>query len=314
MVMKPHVAVTMLLNPPTMAALEDAFTLHRLWEARDKAAYLAEIKDRVEGLATFGGYAIDDALMAALPKLKIISTMTIGVDHIDLAAAKARGIKVTNTPDVLTDDVADLAIALLLATARRLVVADRFVRHGNWLKGDFPLGTKIAGATMGILGLGRIGLAIGQRAEALRMAVVYHGPRRKSGVPYRYYEDLAAMAKDVDYLMVACPGGAETRHLVNDKVLAALGPKGTVINIARGSVIDEAAMVAALAEGRLAGAGLDVFAGEPRVPEALFALDNVVLTPHIGSGTEATRIAMGQLMVDNLKAQFAGKPLLTPVV
>ena len=312
--MKPHVVVTMPLNPPTMAALDEAFTLHRLWEGRDKAAYLAEIADRVEGLATFGGYSIGDALMAALPKLKIVSTMTIGFDHIDLVAAKARGIKVTNTPDVLTDDVADLAIALLLAVARRIVVADRFVREGRWPKGGFPLTTKLGGATMGILGLGRIGLAIAQRAEAMRMKIVYHGPRRKSEVPYRYYDDLAAMAQDVDYLMVACPGGAETRHLVDAKVLAALGPRGVVINIARGSVIDEAAMAQALIEGKIGGAGLDVFVEEPQVPEALFALENVVLQPHLGSATQETRIAMGQLMVDNLKAHFAGRPLLTPVV
>lgn len=310
--MTPDIILTMPLYPPTMQRLEAEFSVHRLWEAPDQAGFLASLRDRAKGLATFAT-PITAALMDALPRLEIVSTMTIGVDHIDLAAARARGIAVTNTPDVLTDDVADCAMALVLAVARRIVVADRYVRSGAWLRGPMPLATKVGGSTMGIVGLGRIGSAIARRAEAFGMKLVYHGPRRKANVGFWFYDDLAAMARDVDYLVVASPGGAATRHLVNAEVLAALGPEGVVINIGRGSVIDEAAMVAALQQGRLGGAGLDVFADEPRVPEALFGLDNVVLLPHVGSATHATRRAMGDLMIDNLAAHFAARPLLTPV-
>jgi hydroxypyruvate reductase len=312
--MKPDIVLTVPLYATAVEQLDRLFTVHRLWQAKHRSAFLGEIRDRVRAIATFGGFRIDGALMDELPKTEIISTMSIGVDHIDLAAAKARGIAVTNTPDVLTDDVADIGMALVLAVARRLVVGDRYVRDGKWLSGGLPLATKVGGARIGILGLGRIGLAIARRAEAFGMSVVYHGPRAKPEVPYRYYPNLAEMAREIDYLMVSCPGGAETRHLVNAEVLAALGQKGVVVNIARGSVIDEAAMVRMLQEGSLGGAGLDVFADEPRVPEALFALDTVVLQPHVGSATHATRAAMGQLVVDNLLAHFAGKPLLTRVV
>jgi lactate dehydrogenase-like 2-hydroxyacid dehydrogenase len=312
--MKPEVIAATPLYQPVMAALEAAFTVHRLFEAPDRPAFLAKFKDKPLGIATFGG-AMNAALMDALPQLKIIACMSVGVDNVDLAAAKSRGIRVTNAPDVLTDDVADIAIALLIGVARRIPQADRYVRAGKWAAlGAMPLATKLGGAAMGVLGLGRIGLAIAKRAEALGVTIVYHGPREKPGSPYRYYPDLAAMAKDVDYLMIACPGGAETRNLVNAKVIDALGQKGAIINIARGSVVEEPAMVKALAEGKLRGAGLDVFADEPRVPEALLKLDNVVLLPHVGSATHSTRRAMGQLMIDNLAAFFAGKPLLTPVV
>ncbi len=312
--MKPDIVLTVPLYGPTVEQLDAAFTVHRLWEAKHRSAFFAPIKDRVRAIATGGGFRTGADLMDELPKAEIIATMSIGLDHIDLQAAKERGIAVTNTPDVLTDDVADIAMALVLAVARRIVVGDRYVRSGAWRQANLPLATKIGGATMGILGLGRIGLAIAKRAEVFGMKVVYHGPRAKAAVPYPYYADLKEMAAASDYLMVSCPGGAETRNLVNAEVLAALGPKGVVINIARGSVIDEAAMVKALQDGRLGGAGLDVFVDEPQVPEALFALDNVVLQPHVGSATHATRAAMGQLVVDNLKAHFAGKPLLTRVI
>ena len=312
--MKPDIVLTVPIYASAVEQLDATYTMHRLWQAKHRSAFFAEIKDRVRAIATGGGFRVDGALMDALPKAEIIATMSIGVDHIDLEAAKQRGIVVTNTPDVLTDDVADIGMALLLGVARRIVVGDRHVRDGLWLKGNLPLATKIGGATMGVLGLGRIGLAIAKRAEAFGMKIVYHGPREKPGVPYRYYPNLVEMAKAADYLMVACPGGAETRNLVNAEVLAALGEKGAVINIARGSVIDEPAMVRMLQEGKLAGAGLDVFADEPRAPEALFGLENVVLQPHVGSATHATRAAMGQLVVDNIAAHFAGKPLLTRVV
>lgn len=312
--MKPDIVLTIPLYATAVEQLDRLFTVHRLWQAKHRSAFFGEIRDRVRAIATFGGFRVDGALMDELPKTEIIATMSIGVDHIDLAAAKARGIAVTNTPDVLTDDVADIGLALLLAVARRIVVGDRYVREGKWLEAALPLSTKIGGATLGILGLGRIGLAVAKRGEAFGMTVVYHGPRAKTGVPYRYHPSLVEMARESDYLMVSCPGGAETRNLVNAEVLAALGPEGVVINIARGSVIDEPAMVRLLREGDLGGAGLDVFADEPRVPEALFGLENVVLLPHVGSATHATRAAMGQLVVDNLVAHFAGKPLLTRVV
>jgi len=311
--MQPEILLTTPIYATAMEQLDKLFTVHRLWQAKDRAALLAELRDRTRAIATFGGFRVDGALMDALPKTEIVSTMSIGVDHIDLAAAKARGIAVTNTPDVLTDDVADIGMALTLAVARRLIVGDRYVRQGKWPSGAFPLATKIGGATMGILGLGRIGLAVAKRAEAFGMKIVYHGPRAKP-VGYRHYASLTEMARDIDYLVVTCPGGAETRNLVNAEVLAALGKKGAVINIARGSVIDEETMVKMLQDGSLGGAGLDVFRDEPRVPEALLALDNVVLQPHVGSATHATRGAMGQLVVDNLTAHFAGRPLLTRVV
>ena len=312
--MKPDIALTIPIYATAVEQLDQLYAVHRLWQAKDRSAFLAAIKDRVRAIATGGGFRIDGELMDALPKAEIIATMSIGVDHIDLAAAKKRGIAVTNTPDVLTEDVADIGMALVLTVARRIVLGDRYVREGKWLNDNLPLATKVGATTMGILGLGRIGLAVAKRAEAFGMKIVYHGPRAKPGTPYRFYPSLVEMAREVDYLMVTCPGGAETRNLVNAEVLAALGKKGVVVNIARGSVIDEPAMVKLLQDGSLGGAGLDVFVAEPRVPEALFALDNVVLQPHVGSATHATRAAMGQLVVDNLKAHFAGKPLLTRVV
>lgn len=310
--MKPDIVLVVPIYASAVEQLDQNFTVHRLWQAKHRSSFLSELRDRVRAIATGAG-RVDAELMDELPKTEIIATQSVGLDHIDLAAAKKRGIAVTNTPDVLTDDVADIGMALVLAVARCIVVGDRHVRDGSWLKGALPLATKVGGATMGIVGLGRIGLAVAKRAEAFGMKIVYHGPRAKPDVTHRYYPDLVEMARDVDYLMVSCPGGSGTRNMVDAAVLAALGAKGVVINISRGSVIDEPVMVKMLQDGSLGGAGLDVFADEPRVPEALFALDNVVLQPHVGSATHATRGAMGQLVVDNLKAHFAGKPLLTRV-
>ncbi len=311
--MKPEIVVAPRLLEPVMAGLAEFFTVHALWQAPDPVAFLAPLKEKIRGFASFTGYRIPAELIAALPRLEIIATMSVGTDHIDLQAARARGIAVTYAPDVLTDCVADIGMALVLAVARRIVVADRFVREGRWLEGGFPLATKIGGATMGILGLGRIGKAIAKRAEAFGMRIVYFGRHRQAEVPYPFFEDLRAMARESDYLMLTAPGGPATRHLVDAAVLEALGREGVLINIARGSVVDEPAMVAALVEGRLGGAGLDVYEDEPRVPEALMKLDNVVLLPHLASATMATRLAMGRLMIENLRAHFAGKPLLTPV-
>jgi len=311
--MKQEIVVAPRLYDRVMQGLEAAFTVHHLWEARDPLAFVAPIKDKIRGFASFTGYPIRNELMAALPRLEIIATMSVGTDHIDLAAAKARGIAVTNAPDVLTDCVADIGMALVLAVARRLVMADRFVRAGEWLKGGFPLASKVGGATMGIVGLGRIGKAVAKRAEAFGMRIVYFGRHAQSDVDHPFFNDLSAMARESDYLMLTCPGGPATRHLVNAAVLEALGPEGVLINIARGSVVDEVALVAALRSGKLGGAGLDVYEDEPRVPPALLPLENVVLLSHIASATHATRAAMGQLMIENLKAHFAGQKLLTPV-
>lgn len=312
--MKIEIVVAPRLYPPVMTRLESEFTLQPLWEAQDPLAFLAPLAERVRGFASFTGYPVPAALIAALPKLEIIATMSVGTDHIDLGAARARGIAVTNAPDVLTDCVADLGMGLVINLARNLVAADRFVREGKWREGLFPLATKLGGATIGIVGLGRIGKAVAQRAGGFGMRVVYFGRRRSSDVAYEFYDDLAAMARDSDYLMLTCPGGEATRHLIDAKILAALGPEGRLVNIARGSVVDQAALIEALIARRIAGAALDVYADEPRVPEVLTKLDNVVLAPHIASATHATRGAMGNLMIDNLKAHFAGKQLLTPVV
>jgi lactate dehydrogenase-like 2-hydroxyacid dehydrogenase len=313
--MNPEIVVTGSMYPATMQALDDTFVTHHLWKAENPAAMLASVRDRVRGIATTGGRGADAALMDALPKLEIISCFAVGVDAVDLAAAKARGIAVTNTPDVLTEDVADLAVALTLAVERQICLGDRFVRGGKWPTSAFPYGRKLGGRTMGIVGLGRIGLAVAQRAAAFGMTIAYHGPREKpEGGAYRFYPDLVAMARDSDVLAVTCPGGAATRHLIGAAVLEALGPKGILVNVSRGSVVDEAALVGALQAGKVGGAGLDVFQNEPQVPEVLFGMDNVVLLPHIGSQTHETRAAMGQLVVDNLKAHFAGRPLLTRVV
>ncbi|HUL55467.1 MAG TPA: 2-hydroxyacid dehydrogenase [Usitatibacter sp.] len=311
--MKPDLLMVGAMFKPTQAVLEDAYTVHKLWEAPDRDAFLASVADRITAVATTGVKGIDDATMGKLPRLKIVSHFGVGVDSVDVAAATRRAVKVTNTPDVLTEDVADIAVALMLAAIRRVPQGDRYVREGKWLKGPMALTQSVQGKTVGIVGLGRIGKAIARRCEAFNLKVAYTGRNRQAGVAYPYHPDALSLAKDVDVMIVAAPGGAETRGLVNGAVLEALGPEGTIVNIARGSVIDEPAMIAALASGKLGAAGLDVFDKEPAVPAELLALDNVVVQPHVGSATHATRTAMGQLVIDNLAAFFAGKPLVTPV-
>jgi lactate dehydrogenase-like 2-hydroxyacid dehydrogenase len=299
------------MYPPTLQELEETYIVHKLWLAADRDALLASLADRIDAVATSGTKGIDDATMAKLPKLKMVSHFGVGVDSLDTQAAKRRGIMVSNTPDVLTDDVADIAIGLLIAVSRRLVVGDRYVREGKWLKGPMPLAESVQGKTLGIVGMGRIGRAIAKRGEAFNLKIAYQGPNRKTDVSWPYFADPVALAKESDYLIAACPGGDATKGLVSRAVLEALGPTGVVVNISRGSVIDETAMVELLQSGKLGGAGLDVFDQEPKVPEALFALDNVVLQPHVGSATHPTRKAMGQLQIDNLAAYFAGKPLVS---
>jgi lactate dehydrogenase-like 2-hydroxyacid dehydrogenase len=239
--------------------------------------------------------------------------MGVGYDGVDVAAAKARGVMVTHTPNVLNDDVADLAISLMLCAARQLPAADRFVRSGQWLKGPMPLARKMSGARLGLVGMGRIGQAIAQRAQAFGMQIAYHTRSPKAGVPYAYHADLLSLARDSDFLVLITPGGAGTRHLVNAQVLQALGPKGFLVNVARGSVVDEAALIEALEGGVIGGAALDVFEDEPRVPQRLIDLPQVVLVPHIGSATGQTRQAMADLAFGNLREHFAGRPVLTPV-
>lgn len=298
----------------TVEALEQAFSVHKLWQAEDPAALLAQIADRVRFIAAGGHSHVDAAMIAALPKLEIIANFGVGYDTVDAVAAARHGVVVTNTPEVLNEDVADLAMALLLATIREVPQADRFLRQGKWLAGNYPLTrATLRGRTLGIVGLGRIGKAIARRAEAFGLKIAYYGRRRQDGVAYAYHASVQALAEAVDTLMIILPGGAETRHLIDAEVLKALGSEGVLINVARGSVVDEDALIEALRERTILAAGLDVFADEPHVPEALTALDNVVLLPHVGSATIHTRRAMGQLVVDNLVSWRDGKGPLTPV-
>ncbi len=309
----PEILVAAPIYPATLAALGQAYRAHHLWQAPDRGALLAELQTRARAIVTSGGAGADAKLINSLPRTEIIACFGVGYDAIDLDVARARNIAVTNTPDVLTDDVADLALALILDSQRRISRGDRYVRAGNWLKGGMELGAALTGRKLGIVGLGRIGLATARRAEACGMKIAYHGPRKKNAVPYTYFAGLVDLAADCDILCLTLPGGAGTKHLVNAEVLAALGPRGTLVNVARGSVVDEAALVAALQSGALGAAALDVFEDEPRVPAALIAMENVVLQPHVGSATHGTRGAMGQLVIDNLAAHFAGRPLLTRV-
>ncbi len=309
---KPEILLMGPMYPPTLESLESAFTVHHVSKAPDREAFLASLADRVTAAATTAFRGMGRATMAKLPKLAIVSHFGVGVDSVDVEAATQRGIKVTNTPDVLTDDVADLTVALLLATVRRIPQGDRYVREGKWAQKAFALTDTIQKKTLGIIGLGRIGRAIAKRAGAFNLKIAYQGPRRKADVAWPYFADALALAREVDFLVAACPGGEATRGIVSRAVLEALGPHGVFVNISRGSCVDERAMIELLQQGKLGGAGLDVYNNEPRIDPALFALDNVVLQPHVASATHVTRRAMGQLVVDNLAAHFAGKPLLTP--
>ncbi|HJQ16579.1 MAG TPA: 2-hydroxyacid dehydrogenase [Allosphingosinicella sp.] len=284
-------------------------TVYRVVDAQAPGA------ESAVALVTNGTMGADADLIGSLPRLEIIAVNGVGVDAVDIGAARARGIRVTSTPDVLTDDVADLAIALMLATIRRLPAADRFVREGAWDRGEsFPLTRRVSGRMLGIVGLGRIGRAIATRTEPMMKEIAYHNRRPVEGAPWRYVANLEALAKDVDILILAAPATAQTQGMIGRPVLDALGPDGTLINIARGSLVDEAELVAAITEGRLGAAGLDVFADEPHVPAKLLASDRVVVQPHLGSATVEARTAMGRLVLDNLAAYFAGLPLPTRVL
>ena len=309
---KPDVLTVARLPPFLMQPLQAAYAVHDRLHETDPAAFAA-VAPRIRAIVASGESVVGAGLIAQLPALEIISVMGVGYDGIDVAAAKARGVVVTHTPGVLNDDVADLAIALMLAWARQVARADRFVRAGQWPAGPLPFGHKVSGARLGIVGMGRIGKAIAQRAAAFGMHIAYTARSAKADVPHRFLPTAAALAAQSDFLVVITPGGAGTRKLIDAQVLAALGPQGCLVNVARGSVVDETALIAALQAGTIAGAALDVFENEPNVPQALREMDNVVLTPHIGSATAQTRRAMADLAFDNLNAQLTGQALLTPV-
>jgi len=312
---KPDVLLVGPSKPLLARGLEGAFTVHRLIEAKDRETFLSGIADRVRAFAvTYSNQRIDAQFMQRFPKLEIVSSFGVGYDHVDATWAGAHGILVTNTPDVLNEEVADTALGLLLCTVREFPQAVSFLQAGKWEKGPYPLtaGT-LRDRTVGMVGMGRIGQAIARRLDAFRVPVVYHTRRPNAGVTYRHYPRLIDMARDTNVLMVIVPGGADTRDLINADVLEALGPNGILINVARGSVVDEPALIAALRDKKIFAAGLDVFVNEPMVPEELMKMENVVLFPHLGSASVYTRAAMDQLVVDNLLSWASGRGPLTPV-
>ena len=308
-------AEVLLVGPPKPAVMDGfaALTVHNLAAATDRDAFL-DAHSHIRAMAVTGPVKVDSAFMARLPKLEIVSSFGVGYDHIDAAAAAKRGVIVTNTPDVLNEEVADTALGLLLCTVREFPQAERFVRAGKWRERGYPLSkATLRDRTVGIIGMGRIGQAIARRLEAFGVPIVYHTRKPRPEVAYRHYPNLLDMARDVDTLMVIVPGGAATQTMINVEVLDALGPEGILINMARGSVVDEPALIAALKGKRIMAAGLDVFANEPDVPPEFIAMDNVVLFPHLGSASVFTRQKMDRLVVDNVLAWAAGKPPLTPV-
>jgi lactate dehydrogenase-like 2-hydroxyacid dehydrogenase len=288
--------------------------LHRLWQEAEPEKALERLAPSIKAIvATSHKAIVDNALMSRLPNLQIVVSYGVGYDHIDAAWAAEHGVIVTHTPDVLNEEVADTAMALTLATVRKLPQAERYLREGRWLETPYPLTASLRGRTMGILGFGRIGKAIARRAAAFGLDIVYHGRSQQKDAPYLYYPTLLGMARACDILVIVAPGGAETRHIVDKEIINAVGPDGIIVNIARGSLVDQEALIAALREGRLLGAGLDVFEHEPQVPAELLALDNAVLLPHVGSASRYTRQAMADLMIANLIAWVDGKGPLTPV-
>ena len=312
---KPDVLLIGARKPVMVKGLDPKVTLHYLADAKDQDAFLRSLADKVRAIAiAYTANKLDAAFMQKLPKLEQISSFGVGYDHIDAKWAGEHGIIVTNTPEVLNEEVADTALGLLLCTVREFPQAERYVRAGKWPQGHYPL-TKatLRNRTVGIVGMGRIGKAIARRLEAFGVPIVYHSRKPVAGVKFKYYPKLLDMAHDVDTLMVIVPGGAATQNMINAEVLKALGPNGVVINMARGSVVDEPALIEALKNRTIYSAGLDVFAEEPHVPKELLDMDHVVLFPHLGSSTEVTRAAMDQLVVDNILAWAAGKAPLTPV-
>jgi lactate dehydrogenase-like 2-hydroxyacid dehydrogenase len=306
---KPEILVLTPVYAPALAALERDYTVRKLWEARDPAAFLKEVAPGVRGVVTTGLVGCDRAHIEALPKLEIIACFGEGDDTLDLAAAKERGVIVANTRNSIVETVADLALGLLLAVMRRIPESDRFVRAGKWLATMPELGSGLTGKTCGIVGFGKIGAAVAKRVAACGMAVCYHGPRVKPGATHQYFADLEAMARASDVLIVSCASTPATRNLIDARMLDALGSGGFLVNIARGAIVDEAALIAALRDGRIAGAALDVFPDEPNVSADLTALENVVLVPHIGSYTREIREERSRMLQASLRAHFAGEPV-----
>jgi lactate dehydrogenase-like 2-hydroxyacid dehydrogenase len=308
------ILMTAPMMPIVIETLDEAVTLHRLWEQTDKEAFLKEVGPRIRGVATstlFG--RVDASLLDRLPNVEIVSSFGVGYDNVDAAEAAKRNIVVTNTPGVLDDEVADLTLGLLLATLRKIPQADRYLRDGKWLKASFPLSATLRERKVGIVGLGRIGKAIARRLSGFDVSIAYHGRTQQDDVAYSYYPTVTGLAEACDVLIVITPGGASTRHLIDAEVLKALGPNGVLINVARGTVVDEQALIHALKSGTILSAGLDVYEDEPRVPQELIDLEHVVLLPHIASASVHTRNAMGKLVADNLISWFDGKGPLTPV-
>lgn len=312
--MKPEIILVGPLMDNVMTELDQAYNVYRLYDSSDAESLLHEVGPRIRAVATDGALGADQKLLSHLPKAEIIGIFGVGLDAVDLDYARANNIKVTNTPDVLTDDVADLALMLMLCVARRQILADRFVRDGQWGKESLPLANRFSGKRVGILGLGRVGGSVAKRCAAFDCTISYVDPYAPEQDGYTRYNSLSDMAAQVDYLVVTAAGGSGTGKLVNAEVFDALGQQGALINVSRGSIVDEDALVSALRSGRLGAAGLDVFANEPKVPEALFSMENVVLTPHRASATIETRAAMGKLLIDNLAAHFEGRELLTEVI
>ena len=301
------------LPPFLMERLEQEYTIHDFIDPADPDALLEEIGPKIRGILAGGMKGPNATLINRLPNLEIISSFSVGFDATDVVAAQARGVIVTHTPEVLTGDVADLAMAFILMAPRRIGESERFLREGKWLQGRMDLGTTVRGKRLGILGLGRIGKAVARRAEVFGLQIGYFDIKPMGDLAYRSYATLMDLAEASDILLVACEGGEANRSVVSSEVIEAIGPKGFLVNTARGPIVDQAALVAALEDGKLAGAALDVFDGEPQVPAKMMAMENVVLTPHIASSTHETRRAMGDLVYDNLRAHFDGKPVLTPV-
>ncbi len=297
-----------------MEDLESRYTIYRLWEVEDRDTFLAQRGDGIRAVATRGELGASAALLKKLPKLEIVSCYGVGTDAIDLRFARENGIRVTNTPDVLTEDVADLGMALMLAVARQLPEGDAHVRAGRWAKGNMHLTTRVCGKRVGVVGMGRIGAAFARRAAAFDCTVSYFARSPKPDLPYAFVGDLVELARQSDFLVVTLAGGEGTRGIVTGEVIEALGPDGIFVNISRGTTVDETALLDALEQGRIRGAGLDVFLNEPAIDPRFAGLKNAVLQPHHGSGTVETRQAMGKLVRDNLAAHFSGQPLLTPVV
>lgn len=293
--------------------MEASYRLLKLWEAPDRDAFVAAHAAEVRAIATRGDLGASAALMRALPNLEVVACYGVGTDAIDLGYAKNAGIRVTNTPDVLTADVADMAIGLLLATARRIPQADTYVRVGSWAKANMPLVTRVSGKAVGIVGMGRIGAAVAKRLTGFEADIAYFGRQRREDLRYAFIGDLVGLAQWSEFLIVTLAGGESTKGIIGAEVLEALGPDGILINVSRGSTVDEPALLAALEAGRIKGAGLDVFWDEPNIDTRFKVLGNVVLQPHHASGTVETRKAMGQLVRDNLAAHFAGRPLVTPI-